>query len=103
MNNKIFKEAINSKLVVNMTFNSVKKGVLTRRCVPFDYGPSRRFRDKSQRYHFLVLDGPEGRHNLSILPIQIVKIELTDVHFEPSKFIKWKPKWFIKRNWGVYS
>tara|TARA_R110001606_G_C15152800_1_gene625990 strand:+ start:408 stop:716 length:309 start_codon:yes stop_codon:yes gene_type:complete len=101
--NKLFIKSINDKLIVMLTFNSVEKGVLTRRCIPFDLGPSRRFRDKSQRYHFLVLDGPEGRHNLSILPMQIVKIELTNIHFEPSKYIKWKPKWFIKRNWGVYS
>jgi hypothetical protein len=98
-----FLKSINEKLIIKLTFNSVEKGVLVRRCIPFDLGPSRRFRDKSQRYHFLVLDGPQGRHNLSILPMQIVNIELTNVHFEPSKYIKWKPKWFIKRNWGVYS
>jgi len=96
-------KSIEEKFIVKLTFNSVEKGILTRKCIPFDLGPSRRFRDKSQRYHFLVLDGPDGRHNLSILPMQIVKIELIDAHFEPSKYIKWKPKWFVKRNWGVYS
>jgi hypothetical protein len=103
MYKKLFFKSINEKLIVKLTFNSVEKGVLTRKCIPFDFGPSRKFRDKSQRYHFLVLDGPEGRHNLSILPMQIIKIELTDIYFEPSKYIKWKPKWFFKRNWGVYS
>jgi hypothetical protein len=100
---RIFMKSIEEKLIVKLTFNSVEKGILTRNCIPFDLGPSRRFRDKSQRYHFLVLNGPEGRHNLSVLPMQIVKIELTDLNFNPSKYIKWKPKWFLKRNWGVYS
>jgi hypothetical protein len=101
--NREFLKSINEKLIIKLTFNSVGKGVLIRRCIPFDLGPSRRFRDKSQRYHFFVLDGPNGSHNLSVLPMQIVKFELTNIHFEPSKYIKWKPKWFVKRNWGVYS
>jgi hypothetical protein len=100
---RLFTESIDKKLVVELTFKSVDKGVLKRKCIPFDFGPSRRFRDKSQRYHFLVLNGPDGRHNLSVLPMQIVKIELTALNFNPSKYIKWKPKWFLKRNWGVYS
>ena len=63
---RIFMKSIEEKFIVKLTFNSVEKGILTRKCIPFDLGPSRRFRDKSQRYHFLVLDGPDGRHNLSI-------------------------------------
>lgn len=98
-----FIEAINNRVVVELTFNSFQKGIITRKCIPFDYGPSRRFRDKSQRYHFLVLDGPEGRHNLSILPMQVIQMKLTEIHFDPSNYIKWKPKWFLKRDWGVYS
>jgi hypothetical protein len=103
MANSLFIQSINEKLILELTFNSIEKGLLKRKCIPFDFGPSRRFRDKSQRYHFLVLDGPEGRHNLSILPMQIVKIELTQIHFDPINYVKWKPKWFINRNWGVYS
>jgi len=103
MANKLFIQSINEKLIIELTFKSVEKGIIKRKCIPFDFGPSRRYRDKSQRYHFLVLNGPEGRHNLSVLPMQIVKIELTALNFNPSKYIKWKPKWFLKRNWGVYS
>jgi hypothetical protein len=103
MANKLFIQSINEKLIIELTFKSIEKGIIKRKCIPFDFGPSRRYRDKSQRYHFLVLNGPEGRHNLSVLPMQIVKIELTDLNFNPSKYIKWKPKWFLKRNWGVYS
>lgn len=101
--NREFLRSISSKLIVNVTFKSKKGNILTRRCIPFDFGSSRRFRDKSQRYHFLVLDGLERRHNLSILPTQIVKLELTEKYFDPSKYINWKPKWFVKRNWGIYS
>jgi len=101
--NREFLASINNKLIVIVTFRTVKGVVSKRKCIPFDFGPSRRFRDKSQRYHFLVLDGPEGRHNLSLLPKQINRIELTDKHFNPLNYIKWKPKWFVKRNWGVYS
>jgi hypothetical protein len=96
-------KSINDKLIVRVTYVTNNKRVLTRESIPFDIGPSRRFRDKSQRYHFLVLDSPQGRHNLSILPMQIKKIELTEEHFSPSNYIKWKPKWFVKRNWGIYS
>ena len=97
-----FLKSINDNLIIKVTFKS-KNGIIKRKCIPFDFGPSKRFRDKSQRYHFLVLDGPKGRHNLSILPMQILKIELTELHFNPANYIKWKPKWFIKRDWGVYS
>ncbi|MDY0780430.1 hypothetical protein [Tenacibaculum sp. IB213877] len=103
MNRILFLKAINNKLIVKVTFNSTNKGILTRNCIPFDLGPSRRFKDKAQRYHFLVLDGIEGRHNLSILPSQLLNIELTDKEFNPANFVKWKPKWFFKRNWGIYS
>ena len=103
MHRHLFIKSINEKLIVKVTFNSLENGIITRKCIPFDLGPSRRFRDKSQRYHFLILEGPKGKHNLSILPTKILKIELTDIHFDPSKYVKWKPKWFVKRNWGVYS
>ncbi|MFK8058463.1 MAG: hypothetical protein AB8B78_00055 [Polaribacter sp.] len=101
--NKNFLKSINDKLIINVTFKTIKGVVSKRRCIPFDFGPSRRFRDRSQRYHFLVLEGPSGRHLLPLLPMQILKIELTERHFNPANYVKWKPKWFIKRNWGVYS
>ena len=49
---KNFLKSINNKLIVSVTFRTVKGIVSERKCIPFDYGPSRRFRDKSQRYHF---------------------------------------------------
>ena len=98
-----FKISIDKKLLIELTFNSIEKGVIVRECVPFDYGPSRKFRDKSKRFHFLILNGPNGRHNLSILPTQIIKMKILNVHFDPARYVKWRPKWFVKRDWGVYS
>ncbi|QXP71527.1 hypothetical protein H0I29_05425 [Polaribacter sp. R2A056_3_33] len=100
---KEFLKSINDKLIVNLTFRTVGGNIVTGKCIPYDLGPSRKYRDKSQRYHFLILNGPKGKHNISILPIQILKIELTNTHFNPSRYIKWKPNWHLKRNWGVYS
>lgn len=98
-----FEKSINNKLIVKVVYITKNNRILTRRCIPFDYGPSRSFKDKSQRYHFLDIDSPNGKHIVSILPSQVLKIEITDINFDPSKYIHWKPKWFLKRNWGVYS
>ncbi|MFD0992630.1 hypothetical protein [Tenacibaculum geojense] len=98
-----FRVAINEKLMVRVTFISKNKGILTKFCIPFDIGPSRRFKDKSQRYHFFAIDNKLGNHNLSILPNQILNIEVTTSTFNPANYISWKPCWFIKRNWGIYS
>lgn len=99
-----FLKSINDKLIVNLTFRTVKGIVLKRKCVPLDYGPSRKFRDKSQRYHVLVINSPSGKiHPIPLSKVQILKIELTNTHFNPSRYIKWKLNWHLKRNWGVYS
>ncbi len=96
-------ESINDKLIVRVTYVTNDKRVLTRKCIPFDIGPSTKFKDKSIRFHFLDLNGPRGAHNLPLLPDRVLNIELTGSQFEPSKYITWKPKWFLKRNWGKFS
>lgn len=101
--NETMLEAINQMLIVRVTFNSHEKGVISRTCIPFDFGPSRRYKDGLDRYHFYDLDSPEGSHNLSILPEQIASITLTGDNFDPSDYITWTPNWIIKRNWGKYS
>ena len=45
MYNKLFIKSINERLIVKLTFKSVKNEVLTRNCIPFDFGPSRKFKD----------------------------------------------------------
>ncbi|MBN1076639.1 hypothetical protein DVV88_02940 [Clostridium botulinum] len=98
-----FVQAINSMKLVKVTFNSYEKGRIVRSCVPFDYGPSRRYKDAKNRYHFYDLDSPSSNHNLSILPEQIVDIEIMNEKFNPANYVHWSPKWFLKRDWGIYS
>ncbi len=104
MNNKsLFLEAIHNKRIVKIKFNSKEKWVIVRYCIPFDFWPSRKFKDSEDRYHFWDLDSPEKKHNLSILPIQLLEIWLTDDSFFPWDYVKWQPNWFIQREWGKYS
>ncbi|MBL0199984.1 MAG: hypothetical protein IPP81_07345 [Chitinophagaceae bacterium] len=100
---QIFIDSINNKLVVKLTFDSKEKGTITRICIPFDFGPSRRYKDGLERYHFYDLDSPDGKHNLSLLPEQILEISLTEQSFDPSEYITWTPNWFVKRDWGSFS
>lgn len=96
-----FIEAIHSKKKIKVTIDSKEKGIIVRTCIPFDYGPSRRY--KSDRYHMYNLDSPSGPHNISILPEQLIRVELTDENFEPGHYVTWDPDWNIERDWGKYS
>ncbi len=100
---EIFFTAIHGKKEVKITFDSKEKGIIKRKCVPFDYGPSRKYNDVRDRCHFYDLDSPEGNHNLSILPEQLIAIELLNETFEPSDYVTWRPNWIVKRDWGKYS
>lgn len=51
-------------------------------------------------------DSDTKRHVLSLLPEQVVKIDVLPDTFEPSEFISWSTAsspWFIERNWGNFS
>lgn len=100
---KEFIEAINNKLILQITFDSKEKGIIKRTCIPFDYGPSRKYKDGLERYHFLDLDSPEGKHNLSILPQQVIDMVLTNKEFDPADYISWTPNWHVSRDWSAYS
>lgn len=99
----IFIQAIHDRLIVTLCCDSYEKGHIVRKCVCFDYGPSRKYKDGLDRYHFFDLDSPDGKHNLSILPSQVISVTLTNENFEPSTYVTWTPNWFVKRDWGVYS
>jgi hypothetical protein len=94
---------IHTKKKVKITFNSFEKGVITRLCIPFDIGPSRKFKDGKNRYHFYDLNSPTGSHNLSILPGQLLNIEVTAESFNPEDYVTWSPNWHIYRDWGIHS
>ena len=99
----LFIQAIHQKRLVTVTIDSNEKGIITRKCICYDYGPSRRYKDGLNRYHFNDLDSPDGMHNLSILPAQLIWMEVLEETFEPGDYITWIPTWFIKRDWGNCS
>jgi hypothetical protein len=71
-----------------------------------DFGPSRRAKEKNNRYHVWDYDSDTGTHVLSLNPEQIISIEVLDEHFEPSNFITWdtqKSPWFVARDWENFS
>ena len=107
MNNyEKFLQAIYQKKLIQVKFDSKEKGIVQRLCIPFDFGPWRRnISNNHDRYHLYDLNSPEGKHNLSILPDQVISIENTDQGFDPANYIKWSSpyNWFIQRNWGLYS
>lgn len=100
----IFLEAIHEKKQITVRFNSKSKGIITRKCIPFDFGPSRRnLKVNPDRYHMYDLDSPDGKHTLGITEDQIISIEKSDLDFNPSDYVNWRPNWFIARDWGAQS
>lgn len=104
---KILVEAIRGKRKVRLMFHSKEDASsLVRMCAPMDVGPSRRAKDKSVRYHFWDFDSDTASHTLSLLPTQVLSIEVTAEPFDPAGFVSWDTKkspWFIERDWGPYS
>lgn len=99
-----FIAAIHSKNKARVTFYSKEDGKnLTRVCAPMDYGPSRRAHNKDDRFHSWDFESDQKNHVLSLLPEQVVSIEVLEEEFDPVDFVTWQPNWFIERNWGVHS
>ena len=99
-----FLQAIHEKRYITVYFTAKDSGMTKgRKCVPFDYGVSRKYKDGVDRFHFLDLDSPDGNHNLSIKPEQIHSIMFLDEYFDPNTYVKWTPNWIVPRNWGRHS
>ena len=102
-----FVTAIHEKRKIRLTFYSKEDaGVIVRTCAPMDYGPSRRAREKNDRYHLWNYESDTGQHILSVPPEQVQEMTVLDEHFEPGEFVTWSTAaspWFIKRDWGPYS
>jgi len=102
-----FIAAIHAKEKVFLRFFSKEDGTtLDRTCAPMDFGPSRRAKDQSDRYHFWDYDSDTGRHTLSLPPGQIVSIEPAGDTFDPAEFISWSTSespWLVQRDWGQFS
>jgi hypothetical protein len=96
--------AIHSKNKIRLTFHSKEDGhAITRICAPMDYGPSTRAHDKSDRFHSWDYDSDTKRHTLSLLPAQVMNIEVLPETFDPKEFVTWRTNWTIHRDWGEYS
>lgn len=103
-NHEKFLQAIHERKIIKVKFNSYEKGIIERLCLPFDFGPSRRnLKVNPDRYHFYDLDSPEGSHTLSILPEQLISIEISNQSFNPAQYVTWVPNWFTQRDWGAFS
>lgn len=102
-----FLAALKSKNKVKLTFYSKEDHQnILRTCAPMDFAPSRRTKNKSDRYHFWDYDSDTTSHTLSLLPDQVIEMKLLSEKFEPSEFVSWDTsisKWSVDRDWGEYS
>lgn len=102
-----FVAAIHSKNKIRLTFYSRRDGSqIVRTCAPMDFGPSRRATNKEARYHLWDYDSDTKSHTLSLLPNQVVSMQVLPETFDPAGFVTWSTTtspWFVARNWGPYS
>lgn len=102
-----FIRAIHSRSKLLLTFYSKEDGTpIARTCAPLDYGPSRRAKDKSDRFHFWDYDSDSGSHVLSLLPSQVMEILVLPQPFDPEQLVVWdtqRSPWFVARDWGRVS
>lgn len=102
-----FIAAIHSRNKIRLTFFSKEdRSHIVRLCAPLDYGPSRKAANKDDRFHLWDFDSDTKSHTLSLLPPQVVSIDVLLELFEPAEFITWSTAsspWFVPRNWGAYS
>ena len=98
----LFIQAIKSKKKVRLSFDSKEDGApITRLCAPVDFGPSRRAKDKSDRYHLWDYEGKRGPHIISIVVPRVIAIEILEEAFDPAEFAKKTWSLFIPRDWGT--
>jgi hypothetical protein len=104
---ELFVDAIKNKLKISVQYYSIEDNrILERICAPLDYGPSRRSKNKNDRFHLWDYESGGKNHVLSLNPDQIKNIILLKEEFNPAEIITWdthKNPWFISRDWGKYS
>lgn len=99
-----FLQALHEKRMVLLRFYSQEDGcIISRACAPMDFGPSRRAKDQSPRFHFWDFSSDTKNHTLSLKASQVASIELLPDAFDPAQFVSWAPRWIIPRDWGKYS
>ena len=102
-----FLSAIRTRELVRIVFVAKSDGARRERtCAPLDFGPSRRAKTPTPKYHVHDLDSPSGRHALSLDAEQIVSIVPTGETFDPADIVTWDTRsspWHIERDWGAQS
>lgn len=101
-NHEKFLQAIQEKRVLLIKKYTEEKGIIERKCVPYDYAVGRKFKDSIKRYWTWHIDTKHPSHAKSE---DIINIEILDEYFEPANYITWNPpyNWEIQRDWGTYS
>lgn len=103
----VFIKAIRERrLVIVHFFSKEDNRIIERKCVPLDYGPSRRAKMKNNRFHFWDLESDKGSHVLSLNPEQVKMLIILDDKFQPEQIVVWDTKkspWFTERDWGDQS
>lgn len=97
-----FLKAIQEKRIILVKRYTSEKGIIERRCVPYDYAVGKRSKDNIKKYWIWHI---ETKHISVANSEDIISIEILDEYFNPADYIKWNPPfgWEIKRNWGIYS
>jgi hypothetical protein len=103
-NHTRFIEAIHAKKKVCVRFYSkADSGVLDRVCAPMDYGQGGEIQDELNRYWFWDYGSNTGSHVLSLVPQQILDLQVLGEVFDPAQLDVRPPQWSIPRDWGSPS
>ena len=86
-----FVTVIHEKRKIRLTFYSKEDAdVVVRTCAPMDYGPSRRARQKDDRYHLWNYESDTGQHPLN-LPSDLMHAVEVSVFVQRSRGLRSRP------------
>lgn len=90
--------AIRHKNIIVVTFRKTDKGLVSRRCIPYDFAPNSISSESIPRYQLLDIESTPN-DIIGILEEDMIAIDILDENFEPKEYIKWNPIWHIPREW----
>ena len=91
---------VETKKITLTFFDEESQRNVRKCCIPVDYSPGRRKKDKSPLYYFWDFENSQNDYLLSLPPENIVSMEVDDEIFNPKDFVTfWKKIWYIKRDW----
>ena len=100
----IFIQAIKKARKIKLTFfteeDLVKSVTL---CIPLDYNPGRRIKDKSCLYHFLCFEDDGTGYVLSLSPNQIINMEPTEESFDIRNLLTDDINLFLIQHKGLFG